>query len=157
LSFAAFAGVMIVGPLLQAYFFGTKEPGTIRQILGETISAQLVTLPILVLAFGQFSNVAVIANLLVLPFVPLAMLLTFIAGVAALIVPNCAVIIGLPAQWLLTYMTTVTEYLAGLPWAQAEVQIQPWHVVAAYILLSLACVYMWRVTKLDMGRTNIVK
>jgi competence protein ComEC len=157
LSFAAFAGVMIVGPLLQAYFFGPKEPGTIRQILGETISAQLVTLPILVLAFGQFSNVAVIANLLVLSFVPLAMLLTFIAGVAVLIVPNCAVIIGLPAQWLLTYMTTVTEYLAGLPWAQAEVQVQPWHVAMAYILLSLACAYMWRATRLQLQNTNVIE
>jgi len=39
--------------------------------------------PILIGAFGQFSNVAVIANLLVLPFVPLAMLLTFIAGIGA--------------------------------------------------------------------------
>lgn len=157
LSFAAFAGVMIVAPLLQAYFFGKKEPGTIRQILGETVSAQLVTLPILVLAFSQFSNVAVIANLLILPLVPLAMLLTFIAGVGALMMPAFAEIVGLPAQWLLTYMTTTAGYLANLPWAQAEIEIQPWHAILAYCVLMAACIYMWRVTKFSVARVNLVE
>lgn len=157
LSFAAFAGVMIVAPLLQAYFFGKKQPGTIRQILGETISAQLVTLPILVLAFGQFSNVAVIANLLVLPLVPLAMLLTFVAGIGALMVPDLAHFVGLPAEWLLSYMTTVTEYLAALPWAQADIEILSWHAIVAYCTLIAACVYMWRVTRFDIGHVNLVE
>lgn len=52
LSFAAFAGVMILAPLLQAYFFGDKKPGTVRQIMGETVSATILTLPILIYAFG---------------------------------------------------------------------------------------------------------
>ncbi len=157
LSFAAFAGVMIVAPLLQTYFFGNRPPGMIRQILGETVSAQLVTLPILVLAFGQFSNVAVIANLLVLPLVPLAMLLTFIAGIGALAIPGVAPLVGLPAQWLLTYMTTVTEYFASLPWAMAEVEIQPWHAALAYCALVAGCLLMWRATRLDMRQTNLVE
>lgn len=157
LSFAAFAGVMIVAPLLQAYFFGQQKPGMIRQILGETVSAQLVTLPILVLAFGQFSNVAILANLLVLPLVPLAMLLTFLAGVGALALPALATMIGAPAQWLLTYMTTVTEYLSKVPWAQSELQINGWIVVAAYAVIVGACVYMWRVSKLNLRDTNVVE
>ncbi len=157
LSFAAFAGVMIVAPLLQAYFFGNKKPGTIRQILGETISAQLVTLPILVLAFAQFSNVAIIANLLVLPLVPLAMLLTFVAGVGALVVPSVAWLIGQPAQWLLAYMTTVTEYLSKLPWAQSELEITAWHVAIAYTVLIAGCIYMWRKTKYNLRDSNLVE
>ena len=36
LSFAAFAGVIILAPLLQRYFFGDKEPGVFRQIFGST-------------------------------------------------------------------------------------------------------------------------
>jgi len=157
LSFAAFAGVMIVAPLVQAYFFGKKKPGTIRQILGETISAQIVTLPILILAFGQFSNVAVIANLLVLPLVPLAMLLTFIAGIGTLVVPSFAWVAGLPAQYLLFYMTSVTEYLAGLPWAQMELEIAGWMAVLAYAVIVAACIYAWRVTRYDLRDSNIVE
>jgi competence protein ComEC len=157
LSFTAFAGVMIVAPLLQRYFFGDKKPGTIRQILGETISAQILTLPILVLAFGTFSNVAIITNLLVLPLVPIAMLLTFIAGIGAIAMPGMASIIGMPAQWILTYMTSVVQHFANLSWAQAVVTIQPWIVWAAYVLIVVICVYLWRKTKYDLKDSNLVE
>jgi competence protein ComEC len=157
LSFAAFVGVMIVAPLMQRYFFGDKKPGTVRQILGETVSAQLVTLPILVLAFGQFSNLAIVANLLVLPLVPLAMLLTFIVGLGVLIVPALATIIGAPAEWLLRYMIIVAEQLAALPWAQTELVINGWVVTVFYVILAVFCVYVWRQTRYDLRRSNIVE
>lgn len=157
LSFAAFGGVMIVAPLLQRYFFGDVKPGAIRQILGETIAASIVTLPILVLAFGQFSNVALIANLLVLPLVPLAMILTFGAGIGAIVAPGLAHVVGLPAEWLLGYMVQVTEYLAGLSWAQTIVTIQPWVVWVAYVVIGGVCLYVWRVTHFDLREANIVE
>jgi competence protein ComEC len=157
LSFSAFAGVMILAPLLQRYFFGIKDPGIVRQILGETISASIMTLPILVLAFGQFSNVALFTNLLILPLVPLAMLLTFVTGCAGIISDGLAHIVGLPAQWLLTYMTTVVNYFAGLPWAQTLVTIQPWHVAVAYVAIVALCVYLWRATNYKLEESNIVK
>lgn len=157
LSFAAFAGVMIVAPLLQRYFFGDKKPGVIRQILGETISAQLVTAPILIMSFGQLSNVAIISNLLILPFVPLTMLLTFIAGVGSLVVPSVAVFVALPATWLLKYMVAVTNYLASLPWAMSELNLIWWVAIVCYVVIVTACVYMWQATKLDLRDTNLVE
>ncbi len=157
LSFTAFAGVMILAPLLQRYFYGDKKPGILRQILGETISASIMTLPILILAFGQFSNVAIIANLLILPFVPLAMLLTFISGVGGLVIPPLASIISTPAEWLLLYMTTVINYLSAIPWAQTIVTIQPWVVVVSYVVIAAVCVYLSRITKYDLKETNLVE
>jgi competence protein ComEC len=157
LSFAAFAGVMILAPLAQRYFFGNKKPGTVRQILGETIAAQLCTMPILILAFGEFSNVAIVANLLVLPFVPLAMLLTFIAGVGALVIPFAVSWIGVPAQVLLQYMTTVAQYLAGLPWAQTQVTMTGWMMAGSYALLIVFCAYMARKTKYNLRDSNLVE
>lgn len=157
LSFAAFAGVMIVSPLAQAYFFGDKKPGTVRQILGETMSAQIATLPILVLAFSQFSNVAVIANLLVLPLVPLAMLLTFVAGIGGWLLPGLAGIVGLPADVLLHYMTGVAEYAAALPWAQTTMEIPVYAAIGFYMILIVACWYMWYRTKYDLRDANLVE
>lgn len=157
LSFAAFAGVMIVAPLAQRYLFGDKKPGAIGQILGETVSAQLVTAPIIIMSFGQLSNVAIISNLLVLPFVPLAMLLTFIAGLGGLIIPMWAPIIGLPAKWLLAYMIGVIDNLATLPWAVSVVNIS-WLVFAGcYLVIVVACIYMWRVTGYSLRDTNLVE
>lgn len=157
LSFAAFAGVMVLAPLLQRYFFGDKKPGNIRQIAGETISAQIVTMPILILAFGQFSNVAIIANLMVLIFVPLAMVLTFIAGIGAIIIPSLAWLFGLPAQLLLQYMTAVIEYFAGLPWALSVVEINPWMVWLSYAAIIAICIYLQRVTRYNLRDSNLVE
>lgn len=157
LSFAAFGGVMVVAPLGQRYFFGDGKPGIVRQILGETIAAQLATLPILVMAFGQFSNVAIVTNLLILPLVPLAMLLTFIAGVGVLLVPISAAIIGMPAQLLLHYMTAVATYFAHLPWAQSTLTMNGWVVIGFYGLLIALCFYVWRQTKFSLRDSNLVE
>lgn len=157
LSFAAFAGVMLVAPLLQNYFFGDKKPGIIRQIMGETISAQIITAPILVLQFGVISNVAVLANLLVLPLVPLAMLLTFLSGVFALFVPFLADIVGWVAAIVLKYMTTVTYYLADVDWAQSEFKSPVWTVALAYFVLFVICLYLRLRTKYNFRKSSIVE
>lgn len=157
LSFAAFAGVMIIAPLAQCYLFGEKKPGFVGQVLGETVSAQLATAPIIILAFGQFSNVAIISNLLILPLVPLAMFLTFVAGLGGLVLPGLATIIGAPATWLLHYMVSVAEYLASLPWAMSAVDIKWWVIVIYYATLIGVCLYMWRKTKYSLRDTNLVE
>ncbi len=157
LSFGSFAGVMLLAPLLQAYFYGDAPPGVIRQVLGETVAAFCMTAPIIMVTFGQISNVAIIANVLVLPLIPLAMLLTFIAGIGALIMPGIATLLGLPATWLLGYMVWVAKSLAALPWAVTELQIAPWVAGVLYALMSVAMVGMWRVTRHDLRGTNIVE
>lgn len=157
LSFAAFAGVIIMAPLLQAYYFGDKKPGTLRQILGETFSAWLWTLPILAMSFGVVSNVAIFANLLVLPLVPLAMLLTFITGVCSLISPAVGSIAAWPTQILLDYMTSVATRFANLSWSQQEVDITPGVVLVCYGALAIWCWWMWRKERTVLAQSNIVE
>ncbi len=157
LSFAAFAGVMILAPLLQAYYFGEKKPGIMWQIVGETVAAWLVTLPILLVAFGQMSNVAIVANLLILPLVPLAMLLVFLAGITSLIFTPIAPIVGYPAYLLLHYMTQTASWIAGLEWAQTELTITWWQAAVVYMLLAGFCAYMWRVTRFKLSDSSIVE
>ena len=158
LSFAAFAGVMIVAPVMQRYFFGDTPPSTVRQILGETISAQLVTLPIIAASFGVISNVALVANLLVLPFVPLAMLLTFIAGISSITLPLFAAsMVAYPANILLNYMVFIAEWLGTLSFAQTE-YTPPFLIIAAfYILLLGSVIYMVKKTGYKLRESNIIK
>ncbi|MCD8561554.1 ComEC/Rec2 family competence protein [Candidatus Saccharibacteria bacterium] len=147
LSFAAFIGVMVVAPLFQRYFFGDSEPGVFRQILGETLAAHAVTVPIIALSFGTTSHVAIIANLLVVPLVPLAMLLTFLSGILAIVQAPFAFIIATPTEWLLAYMLNVAQYVAGLSWAQTEASAEAWLWVGYGVALAAACFWMWRVTR----------
>lgn len=147
LSFSAFMGVMIVAPLLQAYFFGNKEPGTLRQILGETIAAHIVTIPIIAMSFGTVSNVAIVANILVVPLVPLAMLLTFICGMGAIFAVPLIEWIATPTAWLLGYMTNVATFVSELPWAQSQFNFMPIVWLGYAVVVALACFWMWRKTR----------
>lgn len=147
LSFSAFMGVMVVAPLLQTYFFGNKEPGTLRQILGETIAAHMVTIPIIALSFGTISNVAIIANILVVPLVPLAMLLTFICGMGAIVSLPFIEWVAAPTTWLLTYMTNIATFVSEIPWAQSQLSLEPIAWLGYGLALALACVWMWRKTR----------
>jgi competence protein ComEC len=157
LSFTAFFGVMVVAPLLQAYFFGAKKPTFIRQIMGETIAAQLATAPILIATFGQLSSMALLANLVILPFVPLAMMLVFATGVVSTVLPLIATAVSLPAQWLLTYMTTIVTWIAELPWAMMQFSVNGWFVGVYYIVLGGLCVYIWHASGYRLRDSNIIE
>ncbi len=157
LSFAAFAGVMVLAPLLQAFYFGDKKPGVVRQILIETIAATLMTAPILIGTFGYISNVAIPANLMILPLVPLAMLLTFIAGIGVLVFGAAAIAFGFPAYLLLMYMVKTTEFFAGLPWAKTDITVGPLAVVGMYAVLIGFMVFMAMRTKLNLRDSNLIE
>jgi len=158
LSFAAFGGVMILAPLIQAYFFGDKQDKPLRRILIETISAQICTLPILLLVFGQFSAIAPIANILILPLVPLAMLLTFIAGIGGVLFAEAgSYIVGVPAELLLTYMNVTAGYMGNLPWAVQQASIPLLVAVGMYVVIIIGCAYMSYRTKLSLARTSLIE
>lgn len=157
LSFAAFAGVLLLAPLMQAYFYGTEKPRFVVQLLIETIAAQLATLPIMLGIFGKFSVIALLGNIAVLPLVPLAMLLTFVAGLAGIFVPLAAGLLALPAQFLLGYFVGVINWTAHMPWAQVSWALPPWGVALSYIGMVALVYWLWRVTKYRLLSVNVVE
>lgn len=153
LSFGAFAGVMIIGPLMIAYFYGKEKPPLPVQILFETVAATIATVPIIIATFGTFSNVALLANMLILPFIPITMLFTAIAGVGGMLhMP----IFGWVADQLLGVMVGIVKWCASLPWAQSEVSWQWWGMALYFTVVAAACAYMkWR-TKYNLYTANII-
>ena len=157
LSFAAFAGVIVLAPLLQAYFYGDKKPAWPARVLVETVSAQILTLPIMLVVFGQFSVVALLSNVLILSLVPLAMLLTFVAGLTQIIIPLLSFILAWPATILLGYMVWVVNWTASFPWAQIRWQMPGWGIVVSYAGIIAVCMYLKRRTGYDLRQVNIVE
>jgi competence protein ComEC len=148
LSFGAFAGVLVLAPLMQTYFWGKNyKPNIVMEIFIGTTAAQIATMPVILLSFGTYSSYALVANMLVLPLVPLAMLLTFISGIAGLAVPAAATIIGWPAGIIIKYMTTVIDWIANLPGARGTITYGAIALLASYIAMILSVAYMWRKTK----------
>lgn len=171
MSFFAFAGILILAPLIKAYFWGEARPKpkiklrhkrptailtSLRQVFIETMSAQVLTMPIIALMLGQFAPYGILANLLVLPLVPLTMLLTFLAGIIGAILPNLAALAGWPAQTLLDYIIGVSQAVSNIPGAAQEVNFGvSWFVISITILLALL-IYLRLKTKHNLREDNIV-
>jgi len=136
-----------------------REPSfNIRQIFIETLSAQIMAAPIIALFMGQFSSYGLLANLLVLPILPLVMLLTFIAGIAAFILPHaCAQIVAMPAQWLLNYIIGVARQISDMPGASHELTFSPLIYVGIFVLILAAILYMKKKTKHNFREDNVVE
>jgi competence protein ComEC len=158
LSFSAFAGVIILAPLLREYFYGSdKEINALHYILLATTSAQIATFPIIAYTFGQYSPLALVSNLLILPLVPLAMLLTFVTGVVTYVSSFLGGLLGGVTTVVLSYITFVTGWLVESPWAIGTIEMPLISVALSYVVLTLVIVYLQKVTGLKLRKENPIE
>lgn len=147
LSFAAFFGILIVAPLLKTLLFKKRKLRSLTEILLETTSAQIMTIPLTLTVFGEFSVVALLANLLILPLVPFAMLFSFVAGVGGMLLPAAiAAWLAWPAQILLGCMVELIRLLSRPGWAFLnEVNMPSSSLLLGYSLLLVLSggMYWW--------------
>lgn len=115
LSFLAFFGILVVAPAVEARL---RHPKSILvRLFIESFTAQVLTLPLILFMFGQLSIVAPLTNLVILPLVPLAMAVSFVAGLAGMLVPAFAGWFAWPAMLVLGFITEAIDQFASLPWA----------------------------------------
>ena len=114
LSFLAFFGVLMIAPMAAERFF-RREPKLLGMVVLETLAAEVMTLPLIMMSFNQLSLVGLIANALVVPLIPFAMLFAAIAAGAGMVLPAIAGWFAWPANLLLTYMLDVARLLSGIP------------------------------------------
>jgi competence protein ComEC len=107
-----------------------------REALTATLAAQILALPLILYQFGNLSIVAPLANVMLLPFVPSAMLF----GAAALV----AGMLWLPlGQWLATvaylflaWLTEGARFFAAVPWAAVQLPPFPlWLLLGYYAIV----------------------
>lgn len=145
LSFLAFAGVIVVGPLARSYFFGDKPKAHYwRDLIIETSAAQLLTLPLLLYVFGTVSPLVLLANIAVLPVIPHAMLAVFGAGVLHSLLPISDAVAGLPATIIVGYIVKLTDWLAQTPWSNATISLSRNSMIVIYALIALSAWHMYR-------------
>ena len=131
LSFASYTGIMILGPALAHFFHGDKTPPKLSSAILTSLSATLLTLPITLYYFGQFSLLSIFANLLILPTLPLALGLTFATGLLA------SPIISTLTQKLLTLHIWLINLLASQPSFLITIEKYQPAVFLLYIPLTL--------------------
>jgi ComEC/Rec2-related protein len=115
LSFLAFFGVLVLAPQVIRRLKIAKQDSIILLVAVESLCAEIMTLPYVLHVFNQISFVGLIANVLVVTFIPLAMLLSLFAGLAGMLAAAMAGWFAWPAKTILNYMLDVAHIFASIP------------------------------------------
>lgn len=104
---------------------GGRMPRWLAESLGISLAAQAATLPDVMVTFGRLSIVAPVANLAVVPIVPIAMaggVVAMLGGLAATMgaPPAVAMVAGLPGWFSLHVMVAIVRAAASVPFAAID-------------------------------------
>ena len=174
LSFASFAGVIIVAPLLTDLLGGLNRPidddgqsvgyriksivSLVKQVAVETISVQLITTPLILLFMGSTSLTGLITNIIVLPILPLTMLTTFVAGLSSIVLPmSIAGIVAAPSNLLLGIVSGIASWGSDLPGNNIEYRPTLVAVTGYYTILLVTMVVIKLWTGHDYRGDNVVE
>ena len=120
LSFLATVGLVYVSPIVKRFFNWLPDFFQIRENLVATLSATLMTLPLIIFQFGRLSLVAPLVNVLILPAIPIAMGFGFVMGLLALIWLPLGPVFGWIVWSILSYIIFIVNSFAKLNFVAFE-------------------------------------
>ena len=142
LSFLAMAGISFFAKPFDYFFRFVPQTNffPLRDLLSITLSAQIFTLPLTLYYFKIFPWIAPLANILVVPIIPLTMIFGFIFLFFSFIPFLGSIFVWL--AWLpLTYILLVVKILAKLP--VLNLTFPSLILIPIYIFLIFLA-YLWK-------------
>ncbi|MEI7426108.1 MAG: ComEC/Rec2 family competence protein [Candidatus Moraniibacteriota bacterium] len=148
LSFLATVGIVFFYPILDQYFGKKIEKisaplAFISEILFMSLSAQIFVLPIILFNFQTLSLISSLANILVLPILPITMLLGFLAVAINFIFQPLAILFSWLAYLPLRYEILVINFLASLKFSAITVGLS-WQGMVIWYIISISGVYYFK-------------
>ncbi len=140
LSFAATLSIVYLKPILDRKNEKLSNPIQLKDILTMTLSAQLGALPLLIFHFGRLSLVSPLANLLIVPILPVIMIGGLLISFSGIMWFALAKIIAWPFWLLLTYLIKVVEFLSSFSFASYQFKNVSLIIFIGYYLLLAALV-----------------
>jgi competence protein ComEC len=138
LSFLATVGLVYINPIFQKYTERLPQMLGTKEALVTTMSAMVTTTPLILYQFGRLSVVAPLANIIILPAIPLTMAIGFAAGMVGMLWNGLGQIIVWPAWLLLEYMIRVAEILSS--WEFASLELGGFHWI---LMVGMYAVIWW--------------
>ena len=134
LSFLATGGIMVLAPLFIKVERGRPGGGgEWKHMAIETMCAQALVMPVLVLKSGTVSFLGLAANFVVLPLIPVAMAVSFAAGTGFLLWNVLGKTIAFVSMPFFLFITHAITWFASLPLSAAQVSgISSAWVIAYY-------------------------
>ncbi len=139
LSFIATAGVLFLPTKILKYFSFLPVRFGVREMVVSTVSATISVLPIVLYSTGVLSIVSILVNLLILLFIPYAMLFVFIAGALGLISKAIAIPFGFIAFIILHYILSAINIFGSFRFSSFTIQSFPLIIV----ILLYAGILWW--------------
>jgi competence protein ComEC len=145
LSFLATLGIVLIyGPLSEKFRIENDFLG-VKSIVLVTISAQLGVLGILIYTFDSISLISLLANVIILPALPIIMLGGSLAVGCGFVLNVLGSIFALPTWAMLHLEILSIEQLAKVPWAIIEFEgLTVWWSLIYYFLLVLILIIINR-------------
>jgi len=112
LSFAAVLGLIYLYPYVDSKLYKLPKLGNFKELTLMTLSAQVTVAPLLIYYFGNFSLVSLPTNILILPFVPVAMFFGFLTGISGMMSGFLGQIIGYIAWAITSYQIWIVNFFA---------------------------------------------
>ena len=115
----------------------------LNDLVIPTLAAYIWTLPIIIYYFDVVSLIAPVANAIIAPLIPLAMLTGFITGLWHMIFPQVE-IISFFAWLVLATILKLIKLTASVPWAQISITgLSSSGVLILYTLLIVITKKPW--------------
>ncbi len=135
LSFASFFGILILAPRLQKLFYGGKKPPWLASMLLTSLSTLIICAPVMIYNFGTLSLLSFVANLIILPTLPYAMLGMMLVGILSFL-PFVATLIALLTTWLLDLHIWVVDFLSSKETFILDFPTNDTKIYLVYVLIS---------------------
>jgi len=143
LSFLAVMGLIYLQPILFEFFKKIPNSFQLRYNLSGTLAAQIFTFPLLIYNFGQISLISPITNILILPTLPFATILSFIFSAIGIVSETLGQIFSLPAYFLLTYLIKIVDFFSKIPLSSLSLQnVSSSFLFSSYLILGLIVFYL---------------
>lgn len=139
LSFIATVAVIFFTPRIEKYFLRITDRFKLRDIVSVTCAAYIFVLPFILYKMGNLSLVALPANILILPFIPITMIFGFLTGFAGIISSFLAIPIGYISYLFLHYELGVIDFFSRFPFASFSIPNFP---LILTILIYIYFVYI---------------
>jgi competence protein ComEC len=117
--------------------------GGVRELVATTLAVELLTVPLIAVAFGRFAVLSVVANVLVLPVVPVGMFTSFLVAATAPLPDALAAPLAWTAWVPLAWIVGVAETIAAPDWASPSIgRLAPaaawgYYALAGLLMLGL--------------------
>jgi competence protein ComEC len=131
LSFAAVAGIMLIGQRMQnSIVLKGRVLRYIGGLLLVSVAAQMATMPLTLHYFGQTSNYFALTNLVVVPAAGILLVL----GFSTLAMSWCVIgeWLGVVTKWCVWLLREVVEWIEGLTGSTTQISLESGSVFCLY-------------------------